>query len=86
MNMDNHEEVSHQLSEIFSLNFTFTKRQVGSVLLVLGALGFIAVFALDFVGGGREGGFGPMQRTALGLLAAIALLGLSLIPMGDKSA
>jgi hypothetical protein len=85
--MDKQEEqVTHKLKDIFSLHFTFTKRQVGIVLLVLGVLGFIGVLALDFVGGGREGGIGPTQQAALILLALVALLGLSLIPLGDKPA
>jgi hypothetical protein len=85
--MDKQEEqVTHKLKDVFSLNFTFTKRQVGIVLLVIGVLGFIGVSLLDFIGAGREGGIGPMQESALILLALAALLGLSLIPMGDRPA
>jgi predicted MFS family arabinose efflux permease len=85
--MDNQEEhVSHKLRDILSSNFTFTKRQVGIVLFVMGVLGFIGVLAIDFVGGGREGGIGPSQQAALVLLAFVALIGLSLIPLGNKPA
>ena len=85
--MDNQEEqVSHKLRDIFSLNFTFTKRQVGIVLFVMGGLAFLGVLALDFIGGGREGGIGPTQQAALFVLGLVALLGLSLIPMGDRPA
>jgi hypothetical protein len=83
--MDNNEEkhVRYQLSKILSSDFTFTKRQVGIALLVLGILGFAGILAIDFVGGGREGGIGPMQRMALAMTALGAFVGLSLIPPGD---
>lgn len=85
--MDKQEEqVTHQLSKILSPNFTFSKRQIGIVLLIIGVFGFIGVLALDFVGGGREGGIGPTQQAALALLIFLALLGLSLIPLGDTPA
>lgn len=85
--MENQEEqVTHKLSAILSPNFTFTKRHVGIALLLIGVLGFIGVLAIDFIGGGREGGIGPTQQAALALLALIAVLGLSLIPLGDKPA
>jgi hypothetical protein len=85
--MDKHEEQStHQLSQILSPDFTFTKRQIGIALLVVGVLGFIGIFALDFVGGGREGGIGPTQQAALAIMALVALVGLSMIPLGDMPA
>jgi predicted MFS family arabinose efflux permease len=86
--MDTNEEQqkTHKLSQILSPNFTFTKRQVGIALLIIGILGFIGILALDFVGGGREGGIGPTQQAALGLMVFVALVGLSLIPLGDMPA
>lgn len=67
-------------------NFYFTKRQLGLLLLLLGTVGFIGVFAIDVVDAGREGGIGPVQRVALGALMLTALLGLSMIPLGDDPA
>lgn len=74
------------LNAIFNDRFTVSKRQLGIVLLIVGSLGFVGLLALDFVGGGREGGIGPAQRAAIGLMVFVALFGLSLIPLGDKPA
>jgi len=77
-------QYTHKLSQFFAPNFTFTKRQLGIALLVLGILGFTGLLALDLLGGGREGGIGPAQRSALLLMAFIVLIGATLIPLGDK--
>jgi hypothetical protein len=66
--------------------FSFTKRQIGLLLLLIGGAGFLLLLLLDVVGMGREGGFGPAQRAGLGIFAAAALLGLTLIPLGDVPA
>ena len=67
-------------------DFTFTKRQLGIFLLIIGVVGFCAIFAIDLIDAGREGGVGPVQRVALGVMALSALVGLSLIPLGDDPA
>lgn len=86
--MDNptEEQITHNLKEIFSENFTFTKRQLGFILLSIGGLAFVGILALDFIGGGREGGIGPAQLSALVVMGFVALVGLSLIPLGDEPA
>lgn len=86
--MDNptEEQITHNLKEIFSENFTFTKRQLGFILLSIGGLAFVGILALDFIGGGREGGIGPAQLSALVVMGFVALVGLSLIPLGDDPA
>ena len=86
--MDNptEEQVTHNLKEIFSENFTFTKRQLGFILLSIGGSAFVGILALDFIGGGREGGIGPAQLSALVVMGFVALIGLSLIPLGDDPA
>jgi hypothetical protein len=66
--------------------FSFTKRQIGILLLLVGGSGFLVLLLLDVVGMGREGGYGPAQRAGLGVFAAAALLGLTLIPLGDVPA
>jgi hypothetical protein len=68
------------------LEFSFTKRQIGMLLLLVGGSGFLVLLLLDVVGMGREGGYGPAQRAGLGVFAAAALLGLTLIPLGDVPA
>lgn len=71
---------------IFSKCYTFTKRTLGVLLTVGGLLGFAAIFAVDIIDIGREGGIGPAQRIALGVCVALTLIGLSLIPLGKAQA
>ena len=71
---------------MFSNDFTFSKRLLGIMLLIIGIGGFFAILMIDILDVGREGGIGPSQRIALSATAAIALLGLSLIPLGRDSA
>lgn len=71
---------------ILTDSYTVSKRQLGILLLLLGAIAFLGLLALDFIGGGREGGIGPAQQAALGLSALVALVGASLIPLGDRPA
>lgn len=78
--------VTHDLRQIASPHFTFTKRQLGIGLLTVGVLGFLGIFALDFIRGSLEGGFGPAQTAALVGMAVVAIVGLTLIPLGDTPA
>ncbi len=71
---------------MLSNRFTFTKRQLGVLLLIGGAAAFAAVLSVDVLDVGREGGIGPAQRIALGGAALIALVGLTLIPIRDQLA
>ncbi len=71
---------------MLSNDFTFSKRLLGVLLLLVGVIGFIGIFAVDVIDVGREGGIGPAQRIALGVCAALALLGLTLIPLGKAKA
>jgi hypothetical protein len=71
---------------MLSNHFTLTKRHLGWLLLIGGVLAFTAIIAVDVLDVGREGGIGPAQRIALGVSALIALLGLSLIPLGRAPA
>lgn len=82
----NAEQFTHRWRDILSQNFTFTKRQLGQIMLVSGVVGFVGILAIDLVGGGREGGIGPAQQAALALAALTALIGASLIPLGDRPA
>jgi hypothetical protein len=67
-------------------DFTFTKRQIGFLLLSGGLLAFAGIIGIDVLDAGREGGIGPAQQLALVVSAAAVLLGLSLIPLGDDPA
>ena len=79
-------EQTSDLRYLFTDRFTVSKRQLGIVLLLVGVIGFIGIFALDYIGGGREGGIGPAQRAALMLMVVVAIFGASLIPLGDTPA
>ena len=63
-----------------------SKRQLGFVLAAFGALGFLAILSIDLLDIGRQGGIGPAQSLALLLMAALTLVGISLIPLGDAPA
>lgn len=71
---------------MFRKDFAFTKRQLGFLLLIVGVLGFCLIFGIDLVDAGREGGVGPVQRVALLLMVSTAILGMTLIPLGDDLA
>lgn len=67
-------------------DFTFTKAHLGWALLIGGVLGFLAILSLDLLAPGREGGLGPAQSLALAFCAGLAILGLTLIPLGKAPA
>lgn len=71
---------------MLSDKFTLTKRQLGILLLAGGLVIFIGLLALDTIFSGRDGGIGPAQRLALICAAVVALIGLSLIPLGNTPA
>ena len=71
---------------MFSNHFTLTKRHLGLLMLVGGVVGFVGIFAIDIIDIGREGGIGPAQRIALGGCVLMALVGITLIPLGDQPA
>lgn len=63
-----------------------TKRQLGFFIVALGVLLAAAVLGIDWLGAGRWGEFGPLQRSGL-LLSGLALLvGLGLIARGNRPA
>ena len=63
-----------------------TKRMVGIVLALLGSAIAIGTFAVDAVGAGKWQGLGPAQKLTLAVGLTVALVGLSLIPLGDRAA
>jgi hypothetical protein len=67
-----------------SPDFTITKRILGILLIAAGIIGLMGVFAIDAVRSSSD--FGPSQQ--LGLLASIGMLiiGISLIPLGNRPA
>ena len=69
-----------------STDFPLTKRQLGWLILSLGAMLVLVSLGVDLVGAGQFNGLGPAQRQLIGLGALIALFGLTLLPLGDRPA
>lgn len=63
-----------------------TKRDVGIGLLVLGLCVVIGAVTVDLIGAGKWSGIGPAQRLAIGVGLFVLVVGLSLIPLGDRPA
>lgn len=63
-----------------------TKRQLGLTLIALGISAVVALLAIDLIGAGKFQGVGPTQRVALLGAGIVTLVGLTLIPLGDRPA
>lgn len=63
-----------------------TKRQLGLILGFFGFLLTLGIFAVEWLEAGNFQGIGPLQRIALVVALAILILGVSLIPLGDRPA
>lgn len=71
---------------MLSNQFTLTKRHLGLLMLIGAIAAFAAIIGIDILDVGREGGIGPAQQIALGGCVLIALVGLTLIPLGSQPA
>ncbi len=63
-----------------------TKRQLGILFILAGTGAALASFALDLWGGGQFAGIGPAQQKALLAAGFVVLVGVTLLPLGDKAA
>ena len=63
-----------------------SKRQLGVILTAAGLIAIVALLTIDRIGAGEFAGIGPVQRLALMACGLITLLGISLIPLGDRPA
>lgn len=63
-----------------------TKRQLGLIFILLGAGAITAMFLIDLLNAGQYQGIGPAQQRALVVAVGVIVLGLSLIPLGDRPA
>lgn len=63
-----------------------TKRQLGLLFILLGIGAAAAMFAIDILGAGQFQGIGPAQRRALLAAAVAVMVGLFLLPLGDRPA
>jgi hypothetical protein len=62
-----------------------TKRQLGYLFLVMGALIIVGVFAANLIGG-RDAGFGPFQFIGLGGGVVIIVMAIPLLRLGNRPA
>lgn len=62
-----------------------TKRQLGLGLALLGLAAILVPFVRDWLGGSYAG-IGPAQRLILIAGGLVFLLGVSLVPLGDRPA
>jgi hypothetical protein len=74
------------LRTVTARDYALSKRHLGILLLAIGLAGFIGILAIDVLDVGREGGIGPAQQLALAGCIGLALLGMTLIPLGDHPA
>lgn len=63
-----------------------TKRQLGLLFILLGILLAVVLFVADFLGASQFSGVGPLQRLALFGSIALVILGITLVPLGDRPA
>jgi hypothetical protein len=63
-----------------------TKRMLGIGFIIIGILGVAVMFVRDLTGSAEFGGIGPTQRLAIVGGGVIILIGLSLLPFGDRPA
>ncbi len=66
-------------------DWVITKRMLGGLLIGLGALTFVGSLLLDALRG-NFGDFGVAQVLGLGGSLGICLIGVSLLPLGDRPA
>lgn len=63
-----------------------TKKQLGLSFIFLGIFLILALFGIDLLGAGKFQGIGPAQKLALMGAGVIILVGVSLLPLGDRPA
>ena len=63
-----------------------TKKMLGIFFATFGILLAVGLLAMEWLGAGKFQGIGPLQRIALIGTLALFLVGISLIPLGDRPA
>jgi len=63
-----------------------TKQQLGIVVITLGLLAVFGTIAVDFIGAGKWGGFGPLQRIGIALGIVTIAVGFILVRLGNRPA
>lgn len=70
----------------FGNEFTFSKRLLGWLMVAGGAAVFIGVMVLNILRQKPVAEIGPAQQLVFALCVVIALIGATLIPLGDAPA
>jgi hypothetical protein len=63
-----------------------TKRQLGIGITAAALLLVLGIVAVDWLGAGKWGGFGPLQRIGIYIGAGALLVGVALLRRGDRPA
>jgi hypothetical protein len=63
-----------------------TKRQLGFGLSGIGLIAAFSILAVDWLGAGDFQGIGPLQRITFAGATLLLVLGLTLIPLGNRPA
>ena len=63
-----------------------TKRQLGYFVAAAALLLVVGMVAVDVLGAGKWGGFGPLQRIGIGIGAAGGVVGAILVRIGNRPA
>ncbi len=63
-----------------------SKRQLGILFIGVGTLAIVGMFGMDLVGAGQFNGIGPAQQKGMMVSAVAIVLGLTLVPLGDRPA
>ncbi|MEZ4516903.1 MAG: hypothetical protein R3C44_08730 [Chloroflexota bacterium] len=63
-----------------------TKRQLGLIFIGLGVAAVAGSFIVDLVGAGQFQGIGPAQQRILLVAGLVILVGLTLLPLGNRPA
>lgn len=63
-----------------------TKKQLGILFIAVGVLAILGSFAIDLIGAGEFQGIGPTQRLGLMGAGGLIVIGLTLLPFGDRPA
>lgn len=63
-----------------------SKRLAGLGLVAIGLLAIAGLLLGNLVGAGNWGGIGPFEKKAIAVGIGVILVGLSLVPLGDRPA
>jgi len=81
-----HNRFVQPLGDVIVSKRMVTKRQLGLIFILLGVGAAAGMFIIDLLQAGQYQGIGPAQQRALILAGISVLLGLTLLPLGDRPA